>query len=583
MGISVYNVRVRKTRFAFLTLSTLVLTGCGKFNFPATNSSSNIGSSEIRTSEVVASSSKDDTTISSEAKTSENIPSSEQSSSEEAHTSESSTISDDRKIHIYAINDFHGQISESSGEYKMGAAKLFSYLKDKNDEGNTLLCNQGDLYQGSLESNYNRGHLLNDIMNYTGFDCMTLGNHEFDWGQTYIEMNKDVSYTSQSDTSYKTPFLAANVYDYNINTKTTGINQQSNLGQEYTISTLENGLKVGIIGVIGTDQITSITSQYVDDIVFTDPIEKVKRLSDKLRNEDDVDFVVASIHAGTDVSSSDPTVNQSSLTEISSVSGKKYVDCVLTAHTHYEEYQEVNGVPFIQDACNGKAIGNLEFTVSPDGNVTYDSHNVYHYSDIKSQSVDGNIQDIIDYYGEETTPIGNEDLTSFSGTWKYNDHIPNILAESLYKEATNEGYEVQFALVNKTRAAIYQGDVTYSELFTSVPFDNEIMVIECTGNDLINEVKYNYVYRGIGEAVDSSKTYKVAVLDYLATHRNKDRDYDYFPSMVEKGTLINSGEPYLYRSILADYLKTKSSWSNSDYATDGNARFNRTLTNAVEL
>ncbi len=577
MSPSVYNVRMRKTKFALITISMLVLAGCGRFSFPNQKNSSSIGWNEDDTSVPQLSSSEGQSAASDETKTSENISSGGQASSGE------SSFAGDRKIHIYAINDFHGQILESSVDYEIGAAKLFSYLKDKNDEGNTLLCNQGDLYQGSLESNYNRGRLLTDIINYTGFDCMTLGNHEFDWGQTYIEKNKNTDYSSQSGTAYKTPFLAANVYDYNIDTKKVGTTQQSNLGQEYTISTLENGLKVGIIGVIGVDQITSITSQYVDNIVFTDPIKKVKQLSDKLRNEDKVDFVVASIHSGTDVTSDDPTINQSSLAEISSVSGKRYCDCVLTAHTHLEEYQEVNGVPFIQDYCYGKAIGNLEFTVSSDGTVSYDSHKVYHYADMKYQSVDENIQNIIDYYAEETTPIGNESLTTFSGEWGEKDHIPNILAESLYKEATNEGYDVQFAIVNRTRATIHSGEVTYSKLFTSVPFDNETMIIECTGADLINQTASNYVYRGIGDAVDSSKTYKVAVIDYLATHRNKYRNYNYFPSMVLKGTLKKDGEPYLYRSILANYLKTKSSWSNSNYATSKNARFNRTLTNAVEL
>ena len=92
-------------------------------------------------------------------------------------------------------------------------------------------------------------------------------------------------------------------------------------------------------------------------------------------------------------------------------------------------------------------------------------------------------------------------------------------------------------MANTGRANIQAGEVTYSALFNSVPFDNEVMIIKCSGEDLIKEGKYNSVYRGIPNAVESTKTYTVAVLDYLATHRNAKRDYDYFPSMELIGSL----------------------------------------------
>jgi len=53
--------------------------------------------------------------------------------------------------------------------------------------------------------------------------------------------------------------------------------------------------------------------------------------------------------------------------------------------------------------------------------------------------------------------------------------------------------------------------------------------------------------------------------------------------MKLKGTLEKDGESYIYRDILSDYLKTKSSWSNTNYSTNTNNRFNKTLTNAVAL
>ena len=38
------------------------------------------------------------------------------------------------------------------------------------------------MFQGAAVSAMTRGKVVADIMNYIGFDAMTLGNHEFDWG-----------------------------------------------------------------------------------------------------------------------------------------------------------------------------------------------------------------------------------------------------------------------------------------------------------------------------------------------------------------------------------------------------------------
>ena len=116
-------------------------------------------------------------------------------------------------------------------------------------------------------------------MNEIEFDCFTLGNHEFDWGVSMIQNNQK----RKGDNGYQTPFLAANIYQYDMDSKEIG--DYAQLGEKYTIKTLENGLKVGIIGVIGKDQITSISSQHVDDYIFLDPVPIIQDLSDELKTK----------------------------------------------------------------------------------------------------------------------------------------------------------------------------------------------------------------------------------------------------------------------------------------------------------
>ena len=87
------------------------------------------------------------------------------------------------------MNDFHGAAVYNKSSSELGILKQGTFFKQKGKEKNTLILNSGDMWQGSLESNYNHGELLTYAMNDIGFDCFTLGNHEFDWGAKYITSN----------------------------------------------------------------------------------------------------------------------------------------------------------------------------------------------------------------------------------------------------------------------------------------------------------------------------------------------------------------------------------------------------------
>ena len=89
-----------------------------------------------------------------------------------------------KTIEIYSTNDFHGAVQEENNY--MGLGKWATYLKAKGEQYNTLLLDQGDTWQGSIYSNYNHGELITDVMNYIKFDARSVGNHDFDWGTSYL-------------------------------------------------------------------------------------------------------------------------------------------------------------------------------------------------------------------------------------------------------------------------------------------------------------------------------------------------------------------------------------------------------------
>lgn len=475
------------------------------------------------------------------------------SSSDSFSTVSSAVEYGTRSVRLFGINDFHGAVLPNG--YEPGIVRLGGYLKAMKDEGNTLLLNSGDLWQGAIESNYNRGNLLTDCMNEIGFDCFTLGNHEFDWGDSYIRSNRE---RKAKDSDYQTPFLAANIYNYDLPTKTVG--SYADLGEKYTIRTLQNGLRVGIIGVIGKDQITSITSQYVDHLTFLNPTPIIKELSDELRTERAVDVVVVDCHTDqrSITESTSSGTDNAGITATSAVSGKRYVDAVFCAHTHKTETDFINGVPFIQTSGYGKTLSQVNLSVGSSGEVRCEKYLNSYTSTIDASYDSPALSSIVESYKEESDRAGQEVLGTLSGDLTSSSTLVNFVAAAIAEYASSCRIPIDYAISNTGRYDLASGEVTYAELYRSLPFDNEIYILEAKGSDIRNELRYdsNGMYRVDKDALKSNETYTVAVLDYLALHRNSNREYNYFPSMKIISKLTKEDyDIFNYRDLTADYIR----------------------------
>lgn len=436
-------------------------------------------------------------------------------------------------VDFYAINDFHGVTDKMST-----VAGYLEQVKYKNE--NVVLINSGDMFQGSMESNSNWGNLLSDCMDAVGFDSMTLGNHEFDWG-----LEKLAALSQQSST----PFLGANIYHWDVENKTWGTFAEE-LAQEYVVKTLPNGLKVGIIGVIGSAQITSISSNLVQSIGFKDPAEIIPDLSQKLKKDLKCDVVVVSAHTGQDTFLMD---NSFDIT--------KYADAVFCAHTHYEEISYVNGVPFIQGGSEGNYVSHVKLTVAANGNVSCDVYENIRYD---SSWPNHYLSDrLIKNSNEQIVVEANQVLAYSSAYMNKKTAIPRLVCHAIAQYALDSGYDVDIALCNNARENLSQGEVTYSDLYSALPFDNVIYVARAKGSEILKEAKYCSVWRISEEAIQPNSYYTVVVLDYLLLHQDSKRDYNYFESAFKNQfspeTLQKEGyDNYNYRLIVRDYLLSLS-------------------------
>ena len=430
-------------------------------------------------------------------------------------------------VNFSVVNDFHGQIDEEVDDYRVGLAKMSTYLKDRKQQGDILISN-GDMYQGSYLVGVDHGQFVSYAFKNMGFDAYVLGNHEFDWGVEKILDNQ---------AALGQNFLCANSFEYPYlpSSETRAV-----VGQDYKIINLYEGtqfeVKVGIIGAIGKDQISSINSLQAENIIFLEPTEIVKNLAIKLREQENCDYVIASYHDGEpDTSIAD------------TVSGEKYkyVDACFMAHTHKYDYKVVNGVPFIQASAYSRAVSTVRFSFNKVKKTSTLTESKYEYLSSKSLSPDpimvSRINDKKAKYEKEYTEIVGNNATEQPLSV---GQMSQFYAKLTYDRAIEEyqdGFNIVGCMFNESRRSLKAGEFTYAELYETHPFLNGIYIFSVAQSDIFREKKYSYGY--IDPDTPFSETldlyFDVLVFDYNGFHIGVsdiyEKYYNYFPSAFRLG------------------------------------------------
>jgi|GEM_PF-537123 len=410
-----------------------------------------------------------------------------------------------------AINDTHGALaynpdlmSGSTPAPEPGINRLATGLKTIRNENPaaSVLISSGDMWQGSADSNITRGSLIQSIMNELDFDSMTLGNHEFDWLSDTILENKGYS---------EFPFLAANIKDKAESARQGVTVYDRELADPYKIVVNEaTGIRIGIIGAIGEGITSSIVASAVKNYEFVDPLPLLRDYSNMLRTQEGCDIIIFTYHHG-----------------ISALQNQfaAYADAIFIAHDHatINETITYNGrtVPVIESASNGKLIGNIELAVNPTTKAIKISQtrnvNVFN----AGYAEDPRTKEIYDYYLREyIDDIKNEVLGNATSNISTNSILNFTLSQMLRKY--NELDSKVIAVVHNSggvRSAIPAGVITYGSVYKSLPFDNNLYIVNYGTNSsavsyLLNSGTVQYISGFNSSSLSSGQGYKVVTISY---------------------------------------------------------------------
>lgn len=216
------------------------------------------------------------------------------------------------KISILHTNDIHSHIDPFvSGRNKGlgGLVQLSSLVnKIKSEEKNVLLLDSGDIFQGTPYFNKFGGELEFKLMSKIGYDCSTMGNHDFDNGLNGFE--EQLIHTNF-------PFICTN-YDFK-NTILEGKTKNHAIFHK-------EGVKIGVIG-LGIELKGLVDPRLYKNVKYLDPIEAGNKMAKYLKHDQNCDIVICLSHLGFKYKG-DKVSDQVLAKETSNI------DVILGGHTH---------------------------------------------------------------------------------------------------------------------------------------------------------------------------------------------------------------------------------------------------------
>ena len=304
----------------------------------------------------------------------------------------------DLHVHVFPY-DYYGDRANDT----MGLARTASIMDAiRAEAGNAMLIDNGDFLQGNPMGDYmayQHGmkdgdmHPIIAAMNVLGYDCGTLGNHEFNYGLDYM---------SKVLAGAGFPYVCANM--------TKGLLASDPKKDElffkpYVIlerkirdgSGAENPIKVGIIGFV-PPQIMMWDARNLEGKAQTRDIIEAAAAWVPAMKEEGADIVIALAHSGIDGSGKTERMENAALY----LAGVEGIDAIFTGHQHLvfpgpKSFDGVEGAdpvkgtllgkPAVMGGFWGSHLGLIDLLLEKDGggwrivDFTSEARPIYHRDD----------------------------------------------------------------------------------------------------------------------------------------------------------------------------------------------------------
>lgn len=375
---------------------------------------------------------------------------------------------------VIHTNDIHGRF-DTVEEKQLGMAAVAS-LKDyyESKGADVLLLDAGDFSQGTTLVSYYEGASAVLFMNAAGYDAVTLGNHEFDYGFEALQVMAGYA---------DFPILAANILDKKTGEPYFGDNQIFEFGDK----------KVGVFGLDTAEAQTKASPKNVKDITILDGQELyacAQAQVDELKAQG-CNYIICVGHLGID----DESAGRRSTDLSANTTG---IDLFIDGHSH----TEMDGGITINDTLitsTGSYLENIGVVVYDGEEETASLVSVKNYQGGYDAAVDSFVkahQEIVEtaYSGLFATTAVDLNGEKEPGVRTQETNLGDFAADA-YRYAAQQyfGNEITIdgAIQNGggVRASIPAGPISMNTLYTVFPFGNSVSVVKVTGAQLLEALE----------------------------------------------------------------------------------------------
>lgn len=399
------------------------------------------------------------------------------------------------QIVILGTTDQHGNIFPvdyyTDKPDNRGLAKVATIIKRTRKENpNVVLIDSGDTIQGTPLAYYHnkKNNQPPDpmmlAMSALNYDAMAVGNHEYNFGFKVLEKARSEA---------KFPWLSANTYN-----QVTG----KTYYEPYIIKEVA-GVRVGILGLTTPGVPAWENKPNYEGLEFREPLLEAKKWVPILRGKERADIIVIAMHMGLEEDLRTGEINPGQVeNENQAIAIAKQVpgvDLIFMGHTHRDVPSlAINGVLLTQANHWGRHVARADVYLESGGNkwriVARSTRTIP--TDDKVEA-DEAILKIGEPYHRETQAwlsreIGESAVELTAEEARFKDTAILDLIQRVQLEAGKA--EVSMAAVFNPQARIAKGPVSVRNIAGLYVYENTLVVIEVTGQQLKDALEHSAKY-----------------------------------------------------------------------------------------
>ena len=400
-----------------------------------------------------------------------------------------STLKDgEYNLSVVSTGDGHGywfsQPYTPNGKVRgniMAQSKFINDIRAEKGDDNVILVDAGDNFLGSNATFYYdyvdtlTPYLYPRLASYMKYDAVVAGKSDFEAGSGVIER------AAEGFKKAGIPFLAGNVV------------RTSDGKSVMKTSTIvkKNGVKVAILGYTNANNGNLLDKSAFEGIEFKSLLPLVQNDVDRIRRKDKPQVVVVVAHTGLGKGDNSNPEKQG-LDLYKSLQG---VDFVVIGHDHSSKSLNTDSIALLNSGKAGQSVGVGELKLVVKGGKIVGKEISAKVKNLSSQDVDKEMEKAFETEFNAVKDFTNTKIGTVKSTmasrefyWGQCDYLNFIHTLAMSYRPIDISLTATLLIDGKIEA----GDVTFEDIKTLYPYNNKLVVLTLTGQEVKDYLEASY-------------------------------------------------------------------------------------------